>query len=102
MEAVAIERVDMGPAVSNEVRVRSFADGDDARWDRFVDACPDATFFHRAGWREILENVIHHRCHYLLAERDGAVCGVPYAEGFKRVPFIGKGRRAVTTLSDLC
>jgi len=81
MEAVAIERVDMGPAVSNEVRVRSFADGDDARWDRFVDACPDATFFHRAGWREILENVFHHRCHYLLAERGGAVCGVlPLAE----------------------
>jgi FemAB-related protein (PEP-CTERM system-associated) len=60
------------------VAVRRCADGadDNARWDRFVEHCASATFFHRSGWRAIIENVLHHRCHYLVAERAGAVCGV--------------------------
>jgi FemAB-related protein (PEP-CTERM system-associated) len=63
------------------VRVREFAAGDESRWDRFVEACSTATFFHRAGWRDVLQDVLGHRCHYLLAERDGEICGVlPLAE----------------------
>jgi len=66
---------------SRAVRVRRFASGDELRWDRFVDDCPQATFFHRVGWRDILENGLGHRCHYLLAERDDAIRGVlPLAE----------------------
>ena len=43
--------------------------------------CPRATFFHRSGWRAILEDVFRHRTHYLLAERSGEVTGVlPLAE----------------------
>jgi FemAB-related protein (PEP-CTERM system-associated) len=56
--------------------VRRFARGDAAPWDRFVEGCADATFFHLAGWRDIMERVLRHRTHYLLAERDGAICGV--------------------------
>jgi len=64
-----------------ECRVRLFAAGDAPRWDAFVDACPDATFFHRSGWRAILEQTFRHRTHYLLAEREQAVVGVlPLAE----------------------
>lgn len=58
------------------VAVRAFASGDEPGWDAFVERCPQATFFHRSGWRDILENVFHHRCHYLLAERSGSICGV--------------------------
>jgi FemAB-related protein (PEP-CTERM system-associated) len=58
------------------VSVRAFRDGDRDRWDAFVFACPQATFFHRIGWREIYEGVFRHRSHYLLAERDGAIVGV--------------------------
>jgi FemAB-related protein (PEP-CTERM system-associated) len=47
-----------------------------ARWDAFVLSCPDATFFHRAGWREVIERAFGHRTHYLLAERAGAIVGV--------------------------
>ena len=62
-------------------RVRAFAEGDEARWDAFVDRAARATFFHRAGWRHVLQSVLRHRCHYLLAERAGVVCGVlPLAE----------------------
>ncbi|MGE5102486.1 MAG: FemAB family XrtA/PEP-CTERM system-associated protein [Deltaproteobacteria bacterium] len=67
--------------VATAPRVRAFAAGDAQRWDRFVETCASATFFHRIGWRDILENVLGHRCHYLIAERNGAPCGVlPLAE----------------------
>jgi FemAB-related protein (PEP-CTERM system-associated) len=42
----------------------------DAGWDVFVDAHPDATLFHRAGWRRVVRAAYGHRSHYLLA-RDG-------------------------------
>jgi FemAB-related protein (PEP-CTERM system-associated) len=46
-------------------------------WDRFVlDECPEAGFFHRSGWRDVIEGVYRQRCHYLYAERDGRVVGV--------------------------
>jgi FemAB-related protein (PEP-CTERM system-associated) len=56
--------------------VRPFEDADRERWEAFVMACPDATFFHRIGWREIFQDVFRHRTHYLLAERAGEVVGV--------------------------
>ena len=34
---------------------------DYARWDAFVDACPEATFFHKAGWQTIIERVYGHK-----------------------------------------
>jgi FemAB-related protein (PEP-CTERM system-associated) len=58
------------------VSARPFRDGDAEAWERYVLACPDATFFHRLGWREILEEVFRHRTHYLVAERNGVLCGV--------------------------
>jgi FemAB-related protein (PEP-CTERM system-associated) len=62
-------------------RVRAYVPGDQMRWDAFVNRCQGATFFHLAGWRQILEGVLNHRCHYLVAERDDVVCGVlPLAE----------------------
>jgi hypothetical protein len=27
-------------------------------WDNFIDQCPQATFFHRAGWQQIMEQGI--------------------------------------------
>jgi len=58
------------------VLVRGCSAADAARWEAFVQACPDATFFHRFGWREIYEGVFRHRTHYLLAERGEQVVGV--------------------------
>ena len=46
------------------------------RWDAFVMACPDATFFHRAGWQNIISNVFRHNTYFLYAELDGAIVGV--------------------------
>jgi FemAB-related protein (PEP-CTERM system-associated) len=52
-----------------------------ARWDAFVLACPQATFFHRSGWLRVIEGVFGHRGFFLYAERDGVIEGVlPLAE----------------------
>lgn len=47
-----------------------------AAWDAFVAQCPNATFFHRAGWERITREVFGHDTHFLWAEQGGAVVGV--------------------------
>ena len=34
---------------------------DRARWEEFVHRCPDATFFHRIGWKDIIEGCFGHQ-----------------------------------------
>jgi len=65
-----------GPAT-----VRAFDSGDAEQWDAYVERSTQASFFHRLGWREIIQGVFRHRPHYLLAERAGTIVGVlPLAE----------------------
>ncbi len=47
-----------------------------ASWDAFVDACSEATFFHRSGWQPIVREVFGHRTYFLYAERAGVFEGV--------------------------
>lgn len=56
--------------------VRQLQAGDAARWDAFVLQCPQATFFHRAGWKEVMERSFGHRTYFLYAERAGQICAV--------------------------
>src|SRR5260370_19728450 len=63
------------------LRVRGYTREDALHWDRFVELCPDATFFHRSGWKDVIEGCFGHRTHYLLAERASQIVGVlPLAE----------------------
>ena len=47
-----------------------------ARWDAFVDSCPQATFFHRAGWQTVIADVFRHRTYFIYTETDGVIDGV--------------------------
>jgi FemAB-related protein (PEP-CTERM system-associated) len=47
-----------------------------ARWDAYVMACPDATFFHRAAWQSIIGDVFRHDTYFLFAQDGGAIQGV--------------------------
>lgn len=58
------------------MRVRELDDNSTAAWDAFVMAHPAATFFHLSGWRRVLHNALGHRTHFMVAEQDGAICGV--------------------------
>ena len=46
------------------------------RWDAFVLACLEATFFHRAAWQTIMKDVFRHPTYFLYAERAGDIVGV--------------------------
>ena len=46
------------------------------RWDKFVFASPEATFFHRSAWQEIIRNVFHHPTYFLYAEQHGEIQGI--------------------------
>ena len=47
-----------------------------AAWDAYVLAAPQATFFHRAGWQRVLQDVFRHGTHFLRAVRGGRIVGV--------------------------
>jgi len=57
--------------MSEELEIRVLDDEQADAWDSFVEQNPDATFFHRAGWRTVLEQGLGHKAHYLYAT-DGA------------------------------
>lgn len=50
--------------------------GDAALWDRYVEAHPQASIFHRFVWRSILADGLGYEPEYLLAQRSGQVCAV--------------------------
>ncbi len=56
--------------------VRPAGEADAAAWDAFVFALPEATFFHRFGWKRVIEVAFGHRTHFLLAEENGEIRGV--------------------------
>ncbi len=64
------------PVDAGRVVVREMGDADRARWDAYVEATSHATFFHRSGWRDVVESVFGHRTHFLYAERGGRIVGV--------------------------
>ena len=71
MQPAVLEAVATAP-----VEVRVFEEGDAGAWDAFVASAADATFFHRSGWRTVVREAFGHRDLYLLAERNGEVCGI--------------------------
>ncbi|RRQ22826.1 FemAB family XrtA/PEP-CTERM system-associated protein [Thiohalobacter thiocyanaticus] len=66
----------MERAVSDSVQIRELDEAGAGRWDAFVQQCPEATFFHRAGWKRVIERTYGHPMIYLYAERDGDIQGV--------------------------
>lgn len=58
------------------MQVKQLDASDAARWDAFVASCAEATFFHRAGWKKVIEEGLGHRCYFLYAEREGKIQGV--------------------------
>jgi len=88
------------------LHVKELQPVDSSRWDEFVSACPEATFFHRAGWKTVIERAFGHRATFLYAEADGRIEGVlPLAEvksflfghSLISLPFCVYGGVAATT-----
>ncbi|MEO8855593.1 MAG: FemAB family XrtA/PEP-CTERM system-associated protein [Burkholderiaceae bacterium] len=46
------------------------------RWDEFVIGCPQATFFHRAGWQRVIAKAFRHDTYFLYTQAEGRITGV--------------------------
>jgi len=47
-----------------------------SRWDNFVQESTDATFFHQAGWKTVIEKAFGHKTYFLYVENDGKITGI--------------------------
>ncbi|HEY1504494.1 MAG TPA: FemAB family XrtA/PEP-CTERM system-associated protein, partial [Stellaceae bacterium] len=56
--------------------VRGFAAPDEAAWEAFVFARGETSFFHRVGWRRVIERSLGHRAHYRCAWRGDTLVGI--------------------------
>jgi len=85
MSQLAVEPMQAGQstnlAAPEAIRVAELQTADFPRWDEFVAGCSEATFFHRAGWKTVIERAFGHRTYFLYAEAGGRIEGVlPLAE----------------------
>jgi len=72
---------------ATSVAVTPYA-GEERVWNTFVERSPAGTFFHLAGWRDVLEQAFGYRTRYLVARRGEEIVGVlPLCELSK--PFGG-------------
>jgi FemAB-related protein (PEP-CTERM system-associated) len=74
--STATARTLYGTEVASGVRLWTLGESDRGRWDAFVRSCPEATFFHLTGWKNIVENVLGHPTFYLYAESANGIEGV--------------------------
>src|SRR5215470_16906020 len=68
--------IPVGSTESAALQVKELQPADSTRWDEFVSSCAEATFFHRAGWKTVIERAFGHRATFLYAEADGKITGV--------------------------
>jgi FemAB-related protein (PEP-CTERM system-associated) len=66
----------VAPAPPSPPVIRLMTPADAARWDAYVMACPEASFFHRAGWQRVIEKAFGHKTWFYYAEVDGRIAGV--------------------------
>jgi len=64
------------------------------RWDAYVTAHPEATFFHRAAWQQVVESSFGHRSYFAYVERGNEIRGVLPLVHVKNLLF---GNRLVST-----
>jgi len=46
------------------------------KWDAYVRAHQQGSFFHLSGWQTVIEKSFNHACYFLYAKQEGKVCGV--------------------------
>lgn len=58
------------------IEIKNLDNGGEAAWEDFVANCPETTFFHRAGWRRVIQNSFGQRAYFLYAESNGQIQGI--------------------------
>ena len=58
------------------LRIRTLCEADAPRWEQYVNAHAEGTFFHTLIWRDAVTQTWGHVTRFLIAERDGRIEGV--------------------------
>ena len=54
-----------------------FLDGrGEKTWDDYVERSLESTFFHKAGWRKVIQHSFGHHSYFLYAEENGSITGI--------------------------
>ena len=59
-----------------DLQIHELNEGMFDAWNAFVDKTPEATFFHRAGWKTVIERAFKHPTFFFYAERNGEIEGI--------------------------
>lgn len=62
--------------ITSPVSIHLMQPQDVEKWDAFVLTCPEASFFHRAGWQTVIERAFGHKTWFYFAEQAGKIIGV--------------------------
>lgn len=73
----------------NKISVQELSLDFTDRWDEYVNESKEASFFHRAGWKRVIEDAFGHHCYFLYAEQDGDIRGI-LPLGYIRSILFGK------------
>lgn len=74
MNSVVLEHPSAASAAV--IEVRDFEPGDRRGWEAFVETHEQASFFHRLGWKRVIEEAFGQSCHYLVAKTGARIVGV--------------------------
>ncbi len=58
------------------LEIRQLDSASEQRWESFVSACPQASFFHKAGWHRVIENSFNQKTYFIYAEENGEIRGI--------------------------
>ena len=97
--------VENGGVADTALQVGELTSAEVAKWDEYVMRCPEATFFHRAGWKEVIERAMGHQAYFLYAKSGDEIQGVLplghirsrlFGNSLISLPFCVYGGAAVT------
>ncbi len=60
----------------DSIQIKKFSIDDELLWDSYVSQHPDSTFFHRSGWKQVIEHSTGHSGIYLMALRSDKIAGI--------------------------
>ncbi|MDH5593188.1 MAG: FemAB family PEP-CTERM system-associated protein [Gammaproteobacteria bacterium] len=61
---------------ASSIKIKELTIGNTAKWDEFVRAHPEATFFHRSEWQTVISQAFGHETYYLYAESNEGIQGI--------------------------
>ena len=62
--------------LSNRILVRTFGESNREIWDKFVLSNANSSFFHLAGWKDVVEQSFGHTSHYMIAIQEEQITGI--------------------------